>query len=596
MTEPKEQPEPEARAKTLGRSLPLASEAPSLVPARMINELLYCERLFYLEWAQGEFDDNAFTVEGRSVHQRVDSPGRTRKPRSSAGDDTGERPYQERSVWLSSERLGITAKIDLVDEQADGRVVPVEYKRGSPPDIPERVYLPERAQICAHVLLLREHGYRCDEGSVYYAASRQRVPVAITDELVATTLAAVTRARELGGSGRIPPPLVDSPKCHGCSLIGICLPDEVGLLAKIGLTEPANDTSDREEEAHPPRPIRPLAAASDDRQPLYVSEQGAYVRLDALCLKVKPREGEAVEVRLPNTSQVCLFGNVQISTQTVHKLLERGIPLAYFSYGGWFLGRLIGHDPKNIELRIAQHAAAANTDFCLSAARRFVAAKILNCRTMLRRNSAEVNGTALFELKQFARKAEDAECAESLLGIEGTAARAYFGAFRDMLSAKSPAGAFDLDGRNRRPPRDPINALLSLAYSLLAKDFALALTAVGLDPMLGFYHRPRFGRPALALDLMEEFRPLVADSTVLLAVNNGEVQPDDFVIAAESCALRPAGRRRFIDAYERRLQQEITHPVFGYRVSYRRVLELQARLLARLLLGEIAAYPSFRTR
>jgi CRISP-associated protein Cas1 len=156
--------------------------------------------------------------------------------------------------------------------------------------------------------------------------------------------------------------------------------------------------------------------------------------------------------------------------------------------------------------------------------------------------------------------------------------------------------AFDLDGRNRRPPRDPVNALLSMVYSLLAKDLAVTLGAVGLDPLLGFYHQPRFGRPALALDLMEEFRPILADSVVVGAINTGAITPEDFLSAAGSVALRPAGRKKMLLAYERRMDQLVAHPVFGYRVSYRRILEVQARLLARVLLGEIEAYPSFRTR
>ncbi len=582
---------PDPRAKILPRTLPLLDDL--LIPARMVNEVVYCERLFYLEWSQREFEDNAFTVDGRSVHQRVDAPGRSQK-KPAPGSDAEERPYQSRSVWLSSERLGVTAKIDLVDEQSDGSVVPVEYKRGRAPDVAEGAYLPERAQICVHVLLLREHGYRCEGGALYFAGSRRRVSVTIDDELIAATLRAISRARELSAAARIPPPLIDSPKCHGCSLVGICLPDELGLLEKLGKEAPANDAGADDAEVRARPAIRQLAAASDDRQPLYVSDQGAYVRLDAHCLVVKPREGEPVEVRLPNTSQVCLFGKVQITTQAIHELIDRGIPIAFFSYGGWFRGRVVGHDSKNIELRIAQHDAAREQDVCLRLARGFVASKILNCRTMLRRNCSAPDGTALFELKQFARKAEEAASIESLLGIEGTAARAYFGAFSTMLSDRSKG--FDLDGRNRRPPRDPINALLSLAYTLLTKDFTLALAAVGLDPMLGFFHRPRFGRNALALDLMEEFRPIVADSAVINAVNTGVVTDDDFLFLAGSCSLHPAARRRFILAYERRMSQEVTHPIFGYRVSYRRVLELQARLLSRFLLGELEVYPAFRTR
>jgi CRISPR-associated endonuclease Cas1 len=155
---------------------------------------------------------------------------------------------------------------------------------------------------------------------------------------------------------------------------------------------------------------------------------------------------------------------------------------------------------------------------------------------------------------------------------------------------------FDFTTRNRRPPTDPVNALLSYAYSLLVRSWTVALTAVGFDPYRGVYHQPRYGRPALSLDMMEPFRPLIADSSVIQAINNGEIRPTDFLSVGGSVALTPDGRKRFIATFERRLSQEITHPLFGYRLSYRRLLELQARLFARHLLGEIEEYPNFTTR
>jgi CRISPR-associated endonuclease Cas1 len=185
---------------------------------------------------------------------------------------------------------------------------------------------------------------------------------------------------------------------------------------------------------------------------------------------------------------------------------------------------------------------------------------------------------------------------EELLGIEGNAAAICFAHFSQLLKPEQGSPAFDFTTRNRRPPRDPVNALLSFAYTLLVRTITVAVSAVGLDPYRGFYHQPRYGRPALALDLMEPFRPLIAESTVIQTINNGEVHVDDFVHAADSVALRPEGRRRFIAAFERRLGQEIIHPVFQYRVSYRRIIELQARLLGRHLLGELAEFPQVVTR
>jgi CRISPR-associated protein Cas1 len=623
------------------KHLPIVGTAPALVPARMINEVLYCERLLYLEWAQGEFADNAFTVEGRAVHKRADQPGgRLPSPPTApaapntsdnkVGTDNAEgaetRPYQARTLWLSSERLGITAKIDIIEGDADGRVVPIEYKRGKAPDLPEGAYLPERAQLCAQALLLRDHGYVCETASIYFAGSRRRVPIALDDALIAATLRAVARAREVADATQIPSPLVDSPKCNGCSLVGICLPDEVNMLRGFDgdaasdeapetpvvddvtalLKEvdtdpwelvPDNPTFQGVQDIPVPGALRRLHPANDEKVPLYVQDQGARIGLDGECLVVRGRQGPSSTARLPDTSQVVLLGNVQISAQAMRALLERNIQVSFLSYGGWYYGRATGVDSNNVELRVAQHRAAGNADFAVRLARGLVASKIRNSRTLVRRNHGAPPLLALSELEQLARKAEKAEALDTLLGLEGTAARTYFGAFTGMLKGNAAlSGAFDLDGRNRRPPKDPINALLSFSYSLLTKDFVLALAAVGLDPLLGYYHQPRFGRPALALDLMEEFRPLIADSTVIGALNGGTFGEDDFITHPTGVSMTAPARRRLIAAYERRMEQLITHPVFGYRISYRRVLEVQARLLARTLLGELDEYPSFRTR
>ena len=163
-------------------------------------------------------------------------------------------------------------------------------------------------------------------------------------------------------------------------------------------------------------------------------------------------------------------------------------------------------------------------------------------------------------------------------------------------NAKQLAFNFNFTNRNRRPPTDPVNAMLSLAYSMLAKDCTLAALAVGFDPYLGFYHQPRFGRPALGLDLMEEFRPLVAESTVLSCINNRVITEKDFVRAGQAVNLSAPGRKRFFQTYEQRMSSLITHPLFDYKVSYRRALELQARLLAKTLTGEITAYIPLMTR
>jgi CRISPR-associated protein Cas1 len=213
---------------------------------------------------------------------------------------------------------------------------------------------------------------------------------------------------------------------------------------------------------------------------------------------------------------------------------------------------------------------------------------------------------ALRDLKRSAEVAERAGSLEELLGVEGNAAAIYFRHFEGMLKVEGGENAshapqplpfqFHFAQRNRRPPRDPVNALLSLAYSVLTKELTIACHAIGFDPYMGFYHQPRFGRPALALDLMEPFRPLVAESAVLSAINTRMVTEKDFVRAGPSVALTPQGRRGFFRAYELRMDSLATHPLFDYRVSYRRMLEIQGRLLVRYMEGEIPEYPVFVTR
>jgi len=704
-----------------------------LIPARMLNEFAYCPRLAYLEWVQGEFAHTADTLDGQFQHRRVDKPGGdlpdADEPRAScpsglrpaAGEGREERSesgvrdsqlesgqdgrapvptIHARSVYLSAINEGLTAIIDLIEDDPapppaanplspavpPRAVQPVDYKRGSVPDRPERI------QLCAQGLILRENGYRCEEGVIYYAASKTRVTIRFDETLCARTRELASQFRASVARGQLPSPLQDSPKCPRCSLVGICLPDETNLLrhgprassppvvqafqpdlatrhnppdcvAQAGGMRHAEQAGpfDSAQDQQPDVPVRPLVPARDDARPLYVQDQGGYVGKKGDCITVSCRQGTSsdgrgttvAEIRLAELAHVALFGNVQISAQALASLLDAQIPVTHFSHGGWFRGATLGLPSRNIDLRRRQFERAANPSDALSLARRFVAAKIENQRTLLRRNG-NPPPSALDEMKTLAGRATTCESLASLLGLEGNAARLYFQHFATMLrppangpraslpalgpddSAKSgqdgrapgpraacpaklcedgfrpptqpetqealesaamqSAFSFSFQKRNRRPPADPVNALLSYAYAILTKDFTIACWVAGLDPFQGFYHQPRFGRPALALDLMEEFRPIIADSVVLTAINTGMVRPDDFLRRGGAVSLKPEGRRRFLQAYERRMDSLVTHPVFEYQISYRRVLEVQARLLGRWLLGEIAEYPSFLVR
>ncbi len=582
------------------QDLPRFVDEMPLLPVRMLNEYVYCPRLAYLMWVQGEFADSADTVEGKVGHRRVDRPGAPlpeaksatetaqgggSAPRISAAaseadaqkDAEAPETLHARSVWLTSERLAITGKVDLVEAQGN-TATPVDYKRGKRPHTAGGAWNPERVQLCAQGLLLREHGFMTEGGFLYFIGSRERVPVPFTAELVADTREAIAGARGMAAEGLIPSPLEEDFKCARCSLIGISLPDEVRFLT------------------HAHAELRPVYPSLDRCLPLYVQSNRARVRKDGEVLVVEEERTEVARARLGEVSHVVLHGPVSLTTPALHECFRREIPVSYHSYGGWFLGHTVGAGHRNVETRIHQFRAAADGTICLKLARRLVAAKIRNGRVLLQRNwkgEPAAIQHVMVGMRQDARAALSAKSLEQLLGVEGTAAARYFGAFAGMLSQ---AQEFDFAGRNRRPPRDPVNALLSMGYAMLVREWVVSLSAIGLDPYRGFYHQPRFGRPALALDMMEPFRSLVADSVAITVLNNGEIQENDFLRGAGGCALTDSGRKKFIAAFERRMAQEITHPLFGYRISYRRLLEVQGRLLIRWLAGEIPTYPLFLTR
>ena len=563
---------------------PLPEGAPFL-PARMVNEYVYCPRLAYLEWVQGEWAESADTVEGAYRHRRVD---REDRPLPSPDDLAESERQRTRSVTLSSRRLGLVAKIDMVESEGT-RVVPVDYKRGKRPHVAAGAYEPERVQLCLQGLLLEENGYTCNEGALYFAESRERVRIVFDDDLRAATRTAIGGLRLVAEGGRIPPPLRDSPKCPRCSLVGICLPDEVNHFRRTGATP------------------RPIAVRHEEALPLYVQANNARLAKKGETITITEEDGPTTTARLIDVSQVVLMGNVRMTTPCLHELMRREIPVTWHSFGGWFLGHTVGVGHKNVELREAQYRGSFDRVVSLAVARSLVAAKIRNSRTMMRRNwrgEEDERERLLNTLRRLADRTRHAADTGTLLGLEGEAAAVYFRAFAKLLRTSetegtdgdAPLPAFRFDRRNRRPPTDPVNALLSFAYAMLTRTFTVTLSGVGFDVYRGFYHRPRYGRAALALDLMEPFRPIVADSTVLQAINNGEVRPDDFLHGGAGTAIKPAGRKRFIAAFERRLAQETTHPIFGYRLTMRRLIEIQGRLFGRYLMGEIKEYPHYLPR
>lgn len=633
------------------------SPASQLLPARMLNEFVYCPRLFYYEFVEGVFVHNADTLEGKSGHRRVDTGGSGLPAKSSPNDSDSARAEPElihsRSVQLYSEQLGVTAKLDLVETRREGEdlfssvttVTPVEYKKGKPREGEDGVEIwdTDRMQLGLQILLLRDNNYPCEQGVLYYRETRQRVTLDMTPDVEQWIRDTIAAARTCT-TGPIPPPLSHSAKCPRCSLVSICLPDETNYIddlrpraappvKQLGLfadepepTEQPPSGADIVQNTQepdrldwgpfaklpeiritpptPPENLRRLIAPNADTKALYLNTPGQWVGKKGETLTIKEEKKVIGEVRLNDLHHLAIFGPVQLSTSVVQTLCERDIPLTWFTLGGWFYGMTRGHSLKNVFTRIEQFQTASQPDAALQHARLFVYGKIRNQRTLLMRNHNHAPKGILKALKHLAQAALYTHSLPTLLGIEGQAAAFYFAHFSGMIKQNEepatdpnqPEFTFRIDHRNRRPPRDPVNALLSLLYSLLAKDCTIAAYATGFDPYVGFLHQPRFGRPALALDLMEEFRPLIADSTALTLLNNRMLNQNDFLYAGKSVNLTPKARKQVYHAYEKRLANTITHPTFGYKVSYRRALELQSRLLAKCLTGEIEQYLPFTTR
>lgn len=549
-----------------------ADGLPALLPVRMLNEFVYCPRLFYLEWVDRRWADNDDTEAGRWTHRSVDAAsGRVPPP------DRADELVDAKSVSLSSDALGLTGVVDRI-QGTDGLVLPIDVKKGRP--TPQGDAWPaDRIQVLAQAALLRDAGYDVQQAAVHYAATHQRVLVEVSEATDAEVVQTLAAARQVASALRPPLPLVESPKCVRCSLAGLCLPDETNALL--------------ERSAATPRRIVPR---DPDHAPLYVTEPGSFVGVKGGRVVVTLDKQPVTDVRLIDVSQVCLFGPVQVSSEALARLWRAAVPVLWFSTGGWLRGWAQGEPSKFVELRRRQAAVHGQGGLGLAAG--MIAGKIHNQRVLLRRNGG--GGTSgvvrsLAGLKVGAQKAQDVQ---SLLGIEGTAARQYFEHFVDMVgpARRHLADGFELFGRARRPAPDPLNALLSFTYGLLVKDLVAVCLGVGLDPYLGVLHRPRYGRPSLALDLAEEFRPLIADSVVLGLLNNGEIDVGHFFFRGAGVTLTKDGRRVVLRAYERRLAQTVRHPVFGYTISYRRVLDVQARICAAVMLGELTDYVPMTTR
>jgi len=329
---------------------------------------------------------------------------------------------------------------------------------------------------------------------------------------------------------------------------------------------------------------------------MYVTEPGARIEKEYQRILVTGKDDQVLKVApLARLTEVVLVGNVGATTPALLMLLDAGVGLTFITRSGQLRGRLQPPTPKNIPARHAQYAAAQDPAFCLRVSQSFVAGKLGNCRAMAYRVARRLPEKPTEELGRIETSIQQIAAAgdiPTLMGVEGAGTRAYFGVWRQVFT-----GELRFERRTRRPPKDPINALLSLGYSLLTHNLMTACEVVGLDPYDGFFHADKHGRPALALDLMEEFRPVVVDSVVQTMVNKRVVDAADFGPGpGAGVYLNRRGLHEFFGQYTQRLNTQVMHPFHKRRLTYQQCFEVQARLLRKVIEGELEAYPPFRVR
>lgn len=564
-----DQAKPEAAAES-----PTGYDPAPPIAVAHLNAYVYCPRRFFLEHNRGMFEDNIHTVEGRSRHRTVDAG----KPRPSRKAEVIHR----RSVSFSSAKLGIIGRLDLLEEDGAAGIYPVEYKKGKKPKNREP-WLNDRIQLCAQALLMRENGLPVPEKAfLYYIGSRARVEVAIDESLIRETIQVIHDCRRIS-TVPDPPPLAENRnKCHGCSLIAICLPEEEEVLRGRKVNA---------------RSIMPMTLDGDL---LYVDQVGAYLGLSGGNLRVTMPGGEAVnDAGLETLREIVICGPAQVTSQAVHACLHQHVPIHYLNFYGQYVGSTLPVLHHHGLLRQAQWRAHFDAFACLTFARVVVESKLTNMRTLMMRYRRQERDDAdqlrIDGIKKAIRTLNKAETLDMLRGMEGSASRFYFSGFEQFMKPEKRSFFFFND-RNRRPPRDPVNALLSFGYSLLAKDCIGTAARVGFDPYCGYYHSMKYGRPSLALDIMELFRQPIVDSIVVTTINNGVLKEKDFYQYQNVCYLNEKGRKKFLIQYEMRKKDMITHPRFHYRMSYARTIELQYRLLGKYLLGEVDGYEGFHIR
>lgn len=524
-----------------------------------LHALAYCRRLFYLEEVEELYTQDAAVFAGRRLHAELEK----------------QEDEEWEELFLVSEELGIRGRVDALRTR-NGETIPYEHKRGKchrDENKQPQAWESDKLQILAYCCLLESAlGLPIKEGRIRYHADNVLVHIPLDDAGRTAVQQAIETARKLKQSTHRPPVTDNERLCARCSLAPVCLPEEARL------------THDREWQ-----PIR-LFPEDDDRQIIHVLEPGTSVGRTGEQIKIARRNQPVEIIPARQIGQLVLHSFSQISTQALHFCREQGIGIHFISGGGRYLGSFDTRQ-GSIQRRIHQYIALSDSNTCLELARKLVICRAQGQRKFLMRGKGKAKANekltkAIEQMKAVLKLVPQAKSLQSLLGYEGNLAALYFDALADLISPDAPREML-FDSRNRRPPRDRFNAMLGFGYSLLIKDVMNAILTVGLEPALGFYHQPRSQAAPLALDLMEIFRVPLVDMTVMASVNRNQWEVKaDFDIRGKQVWLSETGKRKFVELYENRKQETWKHPATGYSLTYRRLLELEVRLLEKEWMGE----------
>jgi CRISPR-associated protein Cas1 len=555
-------------------ALPDGAERNPSLRVMALHALLYCERLFYLEEVEEIRVADAAVYAGRRLHVEEVAPD----------DETPE----QRSLDVSSERWGLFGKVDAV-RRRDGRWVAIEHKRGRSrrdEDGRAQAWPSDRIQAVAYAVLLEEAlGEPIPQARVRYHAEGVTAFVDVDEAARHDLAAAIQRAGELRRSTQRPPVAENENLCPRCSLAPVCLPEEERMTQQDG-------PADRE--------VPRFFPSRREQQTLHIVSPRAHLGRSGGALLLT-NEDDKQKIPVEQVDSVVVHGFAQVSTQALHLCAQHGVAVQWFTAGGKFAAGA-AWSPGRVQQRIRQYAGLSDPAMRLNLARRLVEAKIeTHRRYVLRASRAEIACRAacrprLDQMRAVLHEAPQAQSAASLLGLEGMAARAYFDCLGALLAPDLPE-MLRPAGRNRRPPRDGFNCVLSFGYALLQSLVHRSILAVGLEPALGFYHQPRSAAPPLVLDLMELFRTLLWDIPMIGSLNRGQWNPEgDFTVTPGQVWLSDAGRRKAIELFEQRLTESYQHPHTGQSLSYARIVELEARLLEKEWTGCPGLFARLRLR